>query len=230
MSTFLELVQDLHTEVGAAGVAPTSVLNQTGEAKRLVNWIRRADKLVQELWENWKFLRAEYDQTTTSGVNTLAKPNDLKFWDVNEDRTTFFVIPENQTEKQPLEVVEYDDVKDQILDDSPGIPARLIIMPDYSLLIEPTPNGTHRILADYYKDPVPLTNNTDVSLIPVKYHDVILGRAMIFYGNYENAPEIKLQGQELFAEQLQRLENHQLPNKFNARARTGGLFEVIATQ
>ena len=32
MSTFLVLVQDLHREVGAAGVAPTAVTSQSGEA------------------------------------------------------------------------------------------------------------------------------------------------------------------------------------------------------
>lgn len=232
MSTFLELVQDLHTEVGAAGVAPTSVSNQAGEAKRLVNWIKRSNRLIQELWENWKFLLASYDQTTTQGVNTLAAPATIKFWDNNCDRTTFFCVLEGQTDadKYPLDVIEYDCVKDEILDTSEGEPWRVIIMPDYSLMIEPTPNGSHRILADYYTTPTELVNNTDVSVIPVAFHDAILGRAMIFYGNYENAPEIKLQGQELFAEQLARLENSQLPNLNNSRFRTGGLFEVIASQ
>ena len=67
----------------------------------------------------------------------------------------------------------------------------------------------------------------DVSVIPVRYHKVILGRALILYANYENAAEAKTQGNETYTEQLARLENNQLPNQFGSRFRTGGSFEVI---
>src|SRR6478752_6959334 len=72
--TFLELVQELHGECGAAGRAPTTVVGVTGEAARLVRWIKKANLAVQDLWENWKFLRCEYSATLTAGVNTLAAP------------------------------------------------------------------------------------------------------------------------------------------------------------
>lgn len=231
MSTFLELVQDLHTEVGAAGVAPTTVLNQTGEAKRLVNWIRRADIQVKRLWENWKFMRTTYSQATTATVNTLAKPSGLKFWDVNNEDSTFRCLYNGDTDKSLIDVVEYDSVKDEILDTDSGPPSRIIIMPDSSLLIEPTPDAAHTIYADYYvtAESTKLAANDDVSVIPEEFHDVILARAMIFYANYENAQEIKTQGTELYTEVLARLENSQLPNEFKARFRTGGHFEVIAS-
>jgi hypothetical protein len=232
MSTFLELVQDLHSESGAAGVAPTSVSGQTGEAKRLVDWIRRADLKVKRLWENWKFMRTTYSQATTDTINTLPKPAGLKFWDVSPEKNTFRCVYVGETEDSLIETVEYDEVKDEILDTDPGEPSRIIIMPDNSLLIEPTPNGAHTIKADYYQtaESTKLVNNDDVSIIPEEFHDVILARAMIFYANYENAPEIKTQGTELYTEVLARLENSQLPNKFNSRFRTGGFFEVIASQ
>lgn len=232
MSTFLELVQSLHTETGAAGVAPTSVANQTGEAKRLVNWIKRADLKIKRKWENWKFMRTTYSQATVAGVNTMAKPSGLKFWDTSEEKPTFFVKYNGDTDKSLIEVVEYDDVKDEPLDTDSGPPSRIIIMPDNSLLLEPTPDAAHTIYADYYvtAESTVLSANGDISVIPEEFHDAILGRAMIFYANYENAPEIKTQGTELYGETLQELENSQLPNKFNSRLRTGAFFEVIASQ
>lgn len=231
MSTFLQLVQDLHTEVGAAGVAPTAVTGQTGEAARLVSWIIRADMQVKRLWENWKFMRATYSQATTATVNTLAKPTALKFWDTNDEESTFRCVYVGETDASLIDVVEYDEVKSEILDTDSGPPSRIIIMPDNSLLIEPTPDGAHTISADYYKtaESTKLVNSTDVSVIPEEFHDVILARAMIFYANYENAPEIKTQGSELYSEVLARLENSQLPNKYNARFRTDGYFEVTAS-
>jgi len=227
VGTYLQLVQDLHRECGASGVAPTSVLSPTGEARRLVQWIRNADLHIQRLWINWKFLRATYSQPTVNGQITLPKPGNLAVWDLD----TFFIIPPGGTpgvDNAPFEAVEYDGVKSDLLDISSGEPTRVIIMPDNSLKFEGTPNGAYTILADYYKTPVPLAANTDVSLIPEEFHPLIVGRALILYGNFENAAEIKKQGEETYGLFIGQLENRELPNQNYSRYRTGGGFEVIA--
>lgn len=229
MSTFLELAQDLHREVGAAGAPPSAVTNQTGENLRLVKWIERADYKIQSKWINWKFLRTEFltSNETTQGTPTLSKPADMKTWDL----ATFKIIFPGQTDEDPLEAVEFENVKGQILDTNEGPPQRVIILPNNDLLFEPVPDGIYTVKADYYKRPVKLAANDDVSLIPEEYHDsAILGRAMIYYANFENAPEIKQQGQELYEEGLAEMENHQLPNQNYSRFRTGGGFEVIGSQ
>ena len=51
---------------------------------------------------------------------------------------------------------------------------------------------------------------------------------MILYANFESAPEIKDQGEEIYTEQLALLENDQLPNKHQSRFNTGAMIEVIA--
>ncbi len=226
MSTYLELVQDLHGETGAAGSEPTTAQDQKGELLRLTKWIREADIFIQLLWVNWRFLWKQFDtnNVTTAGVNLLAAPSDLNFWDFK----TFKIIEPGETDENPFSVVEYDRIKGVILDTSQDIPARAIVMPDNNLKFEPVPDAIYTILADYFVKPTPLAANADVSLIPEEFHQVILGRAMVLYANYENAPEIKDQGKEIYTEQLARLENHQLPNLENSRFTTGGLFEVIA--
>ena len=229
MSTFLELVIDLHTETGASGVAPATVLNQTGENARLVNWIVRADYKAQTKWINWKFLRSTWTtgNVTADTVATLAKPATLKTWDL----ATFKITYPGETDVYPLPAVEFEEIKTEILSTDTGIPSRVIIMPDDSLQFDPVPNGAYTITADFYLKPVKLAANTDVSLIPEEHHDdVILGRALMYYGNYENALEIKKQGEEMYAEGLVEMENHQLPNKNYSRNRTGGGFEVIGGQ
>lgn len=228
MSTFIQLVQDMHREVGAAGPAPVSVLNQSGEARRLVNWIRSADSYVQNLWMNWKFLFANpgFNQVTTTSVATLAKPANLGMWDLD----TFRIIEVTSTDPAPLQAVEYEDIKSQTLDTSPDIPWRVIVMPDNSLKFEGVPNAAHTITADYFRNPTELAVNADISAIPERYHRVILGRALMLYGNFENAPEQKAQGEEIYNEFLARLETHELPSKNYSRHRTGGQFEVIGSQ
>ncbi|MHC4704025.1 MAG: phage adaptor protein [Planctomycetota bacterium] len=227
MSTYLELVAELHEEVGAAGIAPTAVTGQQGEAQRLVNWIKRADEFVQLKWVNWKFLRNEFTagNTTTASVNTLAAPTGLKYW----DEKTFKITYPGETEKYPLPVVEYDKIKSDILDETTeSVPDRVILMPDGSLKFEPVPDGVYTIHADYYVRPTLLAASADVSAIPEGFHRVILGRAMILYANFETAPEIKDQGEEIYTEQLALLENDQLPNQHHSRFNTGAMIEVIA--
>ena len=224
MSTYLELVDDLHYGVGAAGTAPVAVTGLTGEARRLAIWIRDADNYVQKKWVNWKFLRQEYSVATVASTATAAKPATLSYWDFK----TFTIILPGETDLNPLESVEYDSIKREILDTTEDIPWRAIVMPDNSLQFEPVPDAAYTIGADYYDAPTLLAANGDTSLIPEQYHQVILGRAMILYANFENAPEIKDQGEEIYTEQLALLENDQLPNLMHSRFNTGATIEVIA--
>jgi hypothetical protein len=226
MSTYLELVQQLHVGVGAAGTTPQAVTGLSGEAQRLATWIQQADRYIQLKWVNWKFLRNEFNaaNTTTASVATLAAPTGIKYWDWK----TFTIIYPGETEKYPITSVEYDKIKRNILDTSEGVPSRVIIMPDSSLMFEPVPDGIYTINADYYVRPTQLAANADISLIPEEFHDVILGRAEILYANFESAPEIKDQGEEIYMEQLALLENDQLPNQNQSRFNTGAQIEVIA--
>lgn len=228
--TYLELVGELHRECGCAGVAPTTVISQSGEAKRLVNWIRRANLYVQRLWANWKFLRCEYSKTLADGDSTAAAPTvpnaiGRGMWDYD----TFFITEVGDTIKQPLVVQEWDKVKTEVFDTDTGVPWRVIVMPDNSLKFDPPSNDAHTITAEFYRQPIidELAANDDESAIPEEFQEIILARGMIFYSNYENAPEIKQQGEETYEETLARMENSELPNQMNARYRTGGNFTVV---
>jgi hypothetical protein len=226
VSTLLELVQALHRESGASGSAPTTVAGAKGEYKRLVNWIIDADMYIQNLYDNWKFLRATYEEVTSGGVKQLPAAQDPAWYDF----PTFRIIEAGSTVEGFIEAVEYDDIKDEVRPTSTGVPFRVVVMPDDSLEVDGYPNDAHTIKCDYYLDPNAgiMSADTDVSLIPPRFHRVILGRALILYGNYENAPEIVAQGNDIYLQELARLENKQLPNKNSSRFRTGGTIEIIA--
>ena len=224
MSTYLQLTQQLHRDCGAAGTEPAGVTGLTGEANRFANWIKRADEYIQLKYVNWKFLRQVYATATVASQATLAKPVNLKYWDFQ----TFTIILPGETDLNPFESIEYDKVKSDILDTDLGVPWRAIVMPDNSLLFEPVPDAIYTIGADYYDKPTLLAANGDISLIPAEFHQIIIGRAMILYANFESAPEIKDQGEEIYIEQLALLENDQLPNQEHSRFNTGARIEVIA--
>lgn len=222
---YLQLVQALHRESGAAGNAPSAVTNQTGEALRLVNWVKSANLYVQNLWVNWKFLRETYSQALTPSTNTLSAPADLGMWDTD----TFRLTEVGETDSSSILAAEYEDVKGEEVDDTAGTPWRATVMPDGSLRFEGTPDAADTFTADYYRvpDETELTANTDTPTIPARFHDVILGRALILYANFEGAEEIRKQGVEIYTDYLARLENSQLPNHGHSRFRTGG--QIVVT-
>jgi len=226
---FLQLVQELHRECGAAGSAPSTVANPTGEARRLVNWIKTSNLEIQNKWENWKFLRCTYSANTTSGTSTLAaptSPNNLGsgMWDYD----TFKITQPGDTIASPLMCQEYSEVKTEIVDTSSGYPWRVVVMPDNSLRFEGTPDAAYTIEADFFREPLvtELAADADVSSIPAKYHRAIVGHALMAYAEFEGAEEIFKKGNRIYTEQLALLENSQLDNKKKARARTGGFFQV----
>jgi len=229
VSTNLELVQDLQREVGASGTAPiTSVVSQVGEAQRLVKWIQESDMYIQNRWLNWKFLWDQVQLNTSSGNPALAAPTNLNFWDPK----TFKINDGGANDlDEDLSYAEHDSIKWLIRDTTENKPSLAIVMPDNTLEFEPVPNAVYQIKADYFIKPTPMAANNDVSLIPENYHQAILGRAIILYANYENAPEIKAQGEEIFEEVYGRLENHELPNqRFSRFQSTGSFFDVNANQ
>jgi len=234
MATLLELVQELHGECGAAGRAPTTVVGVTGEAARLVRWIKKSNLYVQKLWENWKFLRCEFDETLLVGNNALPAPTvpnvlGSGMWDM----TTFKLQRVGETFASPLQCQEYDDVKSEVLDTSSGPPWRVVIMPDNSLRFESTPSTADTITADFYREPIEdeLTLDADEPSIPEKFQRIIVAKALIYYGNYEGADEQKAQGKEEYSELIARMENSELPNGGKSRYRVGAgqHIEVIAS-
>jgi hypothetical protein len=229
--TLLQLATTLYTEAGAAGTAPSSVAGATGEWARLVNWIIQSDMDIQNLYVNWKFLRGTVTFDTeanqnpnTYSLSTLNAAN-LAEWDFDAFQCYYNgsgVVP------SPIRGVEYEMVKWEPIDPlNIGAPDRIVVMPDNSLRIDPISDQAYQLYGEYYNNPTQmLQSDTAQPIMPARFQRIIVGRALVYYGNYENAPEIIQQGTQIYTDYLARLENSQLPNKENARFRMNARFEV----
>ena len=238
--TFLQLVQDLWREVGAAGSQPTTTVNQSGELFRLVNYIHDAELEIQNLWADWKWLRKTLSFYTKASTQvgiftdatgaTSAQPTDLAEWDY----ATFQLLPPSQTQYTPLATYEWFDVRAQIFDTvDKAQPWRAIIMPDNTVRWDLIPDQAYQCQAEYRTVPYDLKNDADVSNIPARFANrLIVEWARMMYGLFENAAEEYNKGKTavygtvgddgiLRSGLLTQLENDQLPNKKNARLSQG---------
>lgn len=224
--TYLQLLQALHRDCGAAGAVPLAVTGLTGEVARLAGYVRQANEDIQNLWATWKFLWRQDSRALTPTDNTLDAPAD--FGDGLWDLDTFRITPAGDTLAQPILGAEYEEVRGEDLDTTTGTPWRAVVMPDGSLRFEGTPDAADTFTADYWRSPDPdeLEAAADEPSIPARFHNVILGKAIMKYAEFEGAEEIMAKGQDLYNTYLPRLENSQLPNQRKARYRTGGHFTV----
>lgn len=202
--TFLELVNDLRREASVSGSGVTTVLNQTGEPARLVRFIQTAYTEIQNIYFDWKFLRKESTFATVAGNNLITPPADLHIWDVKRIY---------DADGNPVDVIDYDDLDIKINSSETGRPQLFIVKNDNKLLMYPKPDAIYEYSYNYFRNPFKLTVDTDTPAFPEQFHKVIVGRALIMYGNYESAAEAVKAGTELYQTFYPRLHASQAPNK-----------------
>ena len=194
MSTYLQLCQDMAREVGIPGTGPSSVTPTAEEEKDIVRQIKHADVDIQSRWFNWNYLWAEASITTSSGTSTITSPTDLSQWNID-----CVVFDPTSVDYQPLEYMPWNDYKDQYKYGSidSGTPEVFSVKPDNVIDLYPTPDTATVVKAEYWKTPTELSSDSDVSVIPVRFHRMIICRAKIYL--------------------LDKLESDQLPGQRNRR-------------
>lgn len=198
MSTFLELVQELVTELGIGGVnqgatVPDTVVNQVGQLWNAQNWIKKANNNLQLLHTDWQFLTVEYAETLSIGSTAVPvhSGNEIvKTWDRGSfwiNRTTALSAPlvwQNwETFRRitlPRDVAAATNTK----------PTIITQQRNDVLLLDADCNLAYALTAEFYKVPKLLAIDADVSDIPAEYHRLIICEAAIKYGNKEAAPEV----------------------------------------
>jgi hypothetical protein len=218
MSTFLELAQELVTELGIGGAnqgatVPTTVLSQTGQLWNAVNWIKQAENNVNLLHTDWQYLALEYAETLSIGSTAVPAHSTagetVKMW----DRQSFWINRAAST-AAPLTWVPWEDFRRDIL---PGLapttnskPTVITQKRDGSLLVDVPCDLAYALTGEFYRAPVKLAADADVPAMPAEYHRLIICEAAIKYGNKEAAAEV-INGMEAEYEMLlEKLEGDQL--------------------
>ena len=212
----LQLVQRFNQEVAATGETISTTINQTGMIKRLVDWIDSAYQDIQDLHEDWDFLRADFSFPTVSGTREYAKADisldELNAWEVDDIR--IYTVTSDETN---LEYTAWDDFKYQFLFGphrvNTGRPFFFSIDPVGSFWTGLIPNAVFTINGEYFKRAQVMSLDADIPLIPTQSQMAIVWRALMFYGAFEGADEVYSHGEKEFARVLSQLEFREVPRQ-----------------
>lgn len=218
--TYLNLCQRLIEEAGISGTL-ASVVNQTGEQKRVVEWIKRATTELEGKWFDWNFLHTFSTINLIVGVRDYPAPADHNSWD-----TATAVIP---ADSMPLVFEQWVRKKTDPTQAVAGDPYMFTVLPSQAVRFYDTPSTVAAVTIEYWKIPTILVNNTDEPAMPEQFRDIIVWKALQYYANYESADEVKAQALENFTDRLDQLESRELPGfQGSATKYTGTMIEVIA--
>lgn len=204
---FKELVSTLAREAGVSGGgAISSVASPTGETARLVGWVKLAYADIQRLWLDWRFLWTDYGINTEAGTADYPAPLEWHWWD--RDKA--------QLDGTPMAgaFIDYELWDGYSGEQDEDKPNRIVLMPDGSLKLIPTPDDVYSLSVPYYRRPHTLALDTDIPILPEAFHDLIWMRALLKYAYYESAPEVLERVGTEYPELLAQLERHQLPNHY----------------
>lgn len=213
--TFLQLCNLLIAEAGISAQPMTTVVGQTGELGRVVNWIKQAWIAIQASQTTWRFMRKSASIVTVAGQSGTytATAADVGTWTLDTARN--YVTASGLLTEIVMNFVEWDDYRNSYLYGAlryaQSRPLVFSIAPDNTLSFGPVPNGDHTVTIDYYKQPIELAANSDIPGMPTEFHMGIVWRALMFYGGYEAAGEAYNRGMNEYGIVLDRLEVTQLP-------------------
>lgn len=217
--TFLQLTQRLARECGVAGTGPLTVVGQTGEAGRLVNWINAAWLDVQEQHDDWNWLRTSVTFATVASQATYT-PTDagvattLGHW--KKDSFRIYTTSDGYPSEVFLGDIGYDDWRNLYqfgsLRTVTTRPIFVAVAPNRSLCLGPTPDALgYTVVGDYFLAPTQMSADADIPTLPERFQLAIVYRAMMMYAMFESAPEVLQQGQTEFNRIMRRLEVDQQP-------------------
>lgn len=215
--TFLQLTQALAVEVGATGIGPVTVANQTGEYRRLIKWIADSDMELQQEHDNWRFMVNTFEINTVvgDGVYTAADcvtpVTDLRSW--RERTIKAYLLSAGVTDECELRYIDYESwyVMYHTGPQTNSRPIHYTVGNAMELLIGPLPMDVYRISGEYQRSVTKMTADADTPVYPAEFHSLPVYLAMMKYGRFTGAQELIDHGQYLYNKMMNRMERSQLP-------------------
>lgn len=214
--TFLQLCQDVVSDLGVAGGVLQSTTSGTNQEQiRICNWVARADLLIQNLWTDWNFLWVQGSNlTVNAGSNKLVITPPT--WAANiqsfNEETLWYMPGTNNAQIVPW--MKWEDFYRSFMVQplmTAACPSVFSVDPTNTIWFSQnlTDNATFAI--EYWVVGNRLSGDTSMSPIPNNFDDIIVERAKILYAQRENAPEILTGSTAEYMDLLDKMQAYCLP-------------------
>jgi hypothetical protein len=219
--TFLQLCQRVRSECDIPGAGPVTVIGQTGELERVVNWVNAAWMDIQTAHQDWNWLRTSLTPFATVALQTTYLPTSApmsltNFGSWDRDSFRVYDTAAGIGSETPLTYFPYDKWRNTYLigalRSTPSRPDIVTVAPDNSLGFGPITAAGYSIVGDYFKLPTEMSADVDIPILPVQYHIAIVYRAMMFAGAFYAAQEVYQRGELEFNKQMRRMTNDRMPD------------------
>lgn len=190
--TYLELCKQVRLVSGIQGTGPTTVIDAQGIEELIALYVKDALIDIMSMRDDWNFLRTSHTFSTI--VDDWEYPYLQIFNTATPDIRNYipstFTYTDGNGTKSRLTEIDYERLL-LVKRDTTQEPAYFAIRPsDNALIIHPVPDGPYTIAFDYYKGPQVLLVDSDVPLIPLSYHQLIVYKAVEKMSIYLASPEI----------------------------------------
>lgn len=212
---FLQICQDVYREGGISGQI-TSTQNQTGEALRVIGWVQKAYlEILNDQPDAWNFVRESAVKQVTAGIGAysfedFSITNGVQW----ETSTMRWANSADLSDEAHLGELDFASFRDTYLFGSArtqtGTPTDVSVDNDTKLVLGPTPAAAGWIVFDYKAVPSLITD-TDAPVLPVRFHNAIMWRALRHYGLFEAAPEVVARADIAYKETMLQLTIDQTP-------------------
>lgn len=191
---FLALVQAVAQESGTvSGTQPSSVLDQTGRLKKMVDFTANAWDLIQNLRHTWRFMRDDLEVTLSSGTqrytaSALAVDN-WAAWLTEDDLMTIYRTSVGVSDEGVIPFLRWSEFRRRYIRGSQdnNRPVHYSISPAGELCFGPTPDDIFTVRGEYMVSPIRLEEDDDIPACPVRFHNIIKHRALLLLAEHDEA-------------------------------------------
>ena len=185
--TFLELCQMTNTLTGTQGTISTTV-GVTGHQATIVTYVTNAWTDLQNLRQDWEFLRANV------ALNTVVAQTEYTITDIFgavADPVGKWIYDMLLYDSRPIQGYTKDAyVRRDIVSNSPNTPSAIAIDYDSNNIHINPPDAVYALDLHYFKKPQSITLDADIPLCPSEFHIGIAYKAAADIGLYVGRQEI----------------------------------------
>lgn len=216
------MAQMLAQKCGISGTGPTTVIGQTGELKRVIGWIGESWLNIQQVRQDWEWMRGSVAFQTVPGQATYTAADagitDFAEWVMNSKACTFrnYLASVGVGSEIFLSYMPYETWRDTYQYGAMRLtksrPVAITITPDQSIGLGLTPDTAgYTVVGDYFKTPSEMTVDTDVPGLPARYHMLIVYQAMVYYAMYEEDEYLRQMAETQYRRMMASMTIAQLP-------------------